>query len=800
MWITRVLVYLLLTQATISASAQTRRALLVGINTYQPEGTAAVHPAGCTYGRCDLTSFDNLNGPLNDVVAMRDVLTSPKFGFPIDKVVAVTDPILPASPLHYANLGPNQTTHDGILAVMQHYLVDDPQRDDTVVFYFAGHGSLRVNSKGTKLSLSVNGHITHADSTIVPSDAWRGAFDVRDREMTRIFNAALDKGIKLTVILDSCYSGGLTRGITFKGKQATTRWVPYDPRDINEGPDLLPSGDLRPAPTERENNPTLIFSAAQQDQSAQEVPPPDDIPRPHGAFTIALIKALQVLPANTSAATVYMRVKAYMEGSGIGDQTPSLDAGPSRRAAPLFGGSAENKGKVRAAVVTRYSDGKAQLDIGKLAGIGPNSEFTSLVSDRHGRMIKIKVTDLDGIVRSKAAVVSPVDAELSPGQVFELTKWVPAPSDPLHFWISPANLSQESLRDTINQIRASGVPLVEDPVEDLWTDVLSWDGNNWILQQAGSSSIITIGSKVSQEGLKKNLRSDAKLWVNLPPPSELARRLDLRIPDNAVQGVSDVSNADYVLAGSLNSRGSFWAWLHRAELSKRPSTQGNIDHSPGCSTSSRYPVRTDWVLVNELASVLPGASMLNKYASQLAKVHGWINLASSPTGASSENYYTLVFRNLASQAIVRDGELVRAGDRLEMMLTSPASVTEKRWIYVLDINCRGQGTLLYPVEFSENQFPNDAENGEQIHLRGAKAVEVGSPFGLDTVIVISTAQPLPDPYALNFDGVTTRGIKTQNPLGQLLSKTSRGTRGLQSAVPTDWGMSIGSLQSVRNWP
>ena len=99
------------------------------------------------------------------------------------------------------------------VAAMQKYLVDLPQRGDTVVFYYAGHGSLRLNSQGNKLSLMVNGKEVHADSTLVPADAWTGGYDVRDREMTRIFNAALDKGVKLTVILDSCHSGAFTRGI-----------------------------------------------------------------------------------------------------------------------------------------------------------------------------------------------------------------------------------------------------------------------------------------------------------------------------------------------------------------------------------------------------------------------------------------------------------------------------------------------------------------------------------------------------------------------------------------------------------
>ena len=80
---------------TITASvgvAETQRALLIGINTYQPAGTTAEHPAGCVYGRCELGSFQNLDGAVNDAEAMSDLLTSPKFGFPAGQVVLLTNP------------------------------------------------------------------------------------------------------------------------------------------------------------------------------------------------------------------------------------------------------------------------------------------------------------------------------------------------------------------------------------------------------------------------------------------------------------------------------------------------------------------------------------------------------------------------------------------------------------------------------------------------------------------------------------------------------------------------------------
>ena len=333
------------------AAAQTRRALLIGINNYQPAGTQAEHPPGCAYGRCELGAFDNLDGAVNDAEAMADLLTSPKFGFAAEDVVLLTNPdpvrpwpgvvILPAA----------QTSRDGILAAMQKYLVDVPQRGDTVVFYAASHGSLRINSKGNKLTVLVNGKYVHADSTLVPADAYTGGYDVRDREMTRIFNASLDKGIRLTVIFDSCHSGGISRGI---GPKYRERMLPFDPRDIAEAPDLLSDKQPRPAPTERKDNPALVLSAAQQDQTAKEMPLSATVTEPHGAFTAALIEALQSLPVGTSASLLYQRVKAVLEGSEVPDQVPELDANAARRHQPLFGGAAANSDKLRVAASNRW--------------------------------------------------------------------------------------------------------------------------------------------------------------------------------------------------------------------------------------------------------------------------------------------------------------------------------------------------------------------------------------------------------------------------------------------------------------
>ena len=109
-------------------------------------------------------------------------------------------------------------------------------------------------------------------------------------------------------------------------RNISERTLAYDPRDINEAPDNGSDGKERPPPTERTDNPALVFSAAQQDQTAKESPPPDTVQEPHGAFTAALIESLQVLPANAPASIVYQRVKAVLEGSGVSDEEPDLDA------------------------------------------------------------------------------------------------------------------------------------------------------------------------------------------------------------------------------------------------------------------------------------------------------------------------------------------------------------------------------------------------------------------------------------------------------------------------------------------
>ncbi len=778
------------------AAAQTQRALLIGINTYQPAGTTADHPAGCIYGRCELGTFQNLDGSVNDAQAMADLLTSPKFGFPAANVVLLTNPAPPHPSPGVVILPDSQTTRDGILAAMQKYLVDAPQKGDTVVFYDASHGSLRVNSKGNKLTVLVGGQYVHADSTLVPSDAYKGGYDVRDREMARIFNAALDKGVHLTVIFDSCHSGGISRGI---GPVYRERALAFDPRDINEAPDTLPNGQQRPAPTQRADNAALVFSAAQQDETAKEMPTGDANAEPHGAFTAALLQALQALPADTPASVVYERVKAVLEGSNVPDQEPDLDATAARREQPLFGGAAAKSDKIRAAALGTNDDGSVSLDIGRASGLGVGSEFTATTPNSAGQTVQLRITSLDGLARSSAEIVGPAGAKVAPGDLFELSKWIPADNPPLLVWLWPANLSEDQIDAAAAQVQASGAALVSDPAEQQWTHVLSWNGTNWTLQQPGAATSMNLGAPLTADTIKKNLPAGAKLWVNLPPSQELAAKLKPTGSDSAVQAAGNMSVAHYALTGVLTADGPAYAWYHKSELAAGPPSPNASPHSPGCSATSQYPVRTDWVPVGSVSAIDAAGDKLNHYSSLLAKVHGWLELANSPADASSDEYYSLALLPSSGNAPLPANQITHQGDQLKMALASDDRIIDHRWVYVLDIDCHGQGTVLYPRDYSENQFPNDAENGRQFILPGAPVLRIGPPYGVDTLIMLSTEQPLADPYVLNFEGVASRGTRgVSSPLERLLNQTSGGTRGFSGEVPTNWGIGLMTVHSAPN--
>jgi hypothetical protein len=161
--------------------------------------------------------------------------------------------------------------------------------------------------------------------------------------------------------------------------------------------------------------------------------------------------------------------------------------------------------------------------------------------------------------------------------------------------------------------------------------------------------------------------------------------------------------------------------------------------------------------------------------------------------------------HVADTGQVSPDQPVHENDRIRLALraATPVAVDDQRFVYVLDIDCQGAGTLLYPRDYSENQYPSQGDTDLQIILRHAPTIRFQQPFGLESMILLTTSQPLPDPYVLDFTGVAravTRGVPT--PFEKLLSNASSGTRGgvPDADIPTDWGIQIMPLRSIPGNP
>ena len=144
-------------------------ALVVGIETYQQP------------------SIISLPGCAHDAELMRQALMD-KFGFPAENIVTVLNA---------------QATRAGIEIAFRTQLIERAQPGDAVVFYYSGHGTQVPDDNGDEAD--------GVDEALCPTDISKKdpATWLRDDTLTEWL--AQVRTEKVTVILDSCFSGTATR-------------------------------------------------------------------------------------------------------------------------------------------------------------------------------------------------------------------------------------------------------------------------------------------------------------------------------------------------------------------------------------------------------------------------------------------------------------------------------------------------------------------------------------------------------------------------------------------------------------
>ncbi|MGA5301113.1 caspase family protein [Nucisporomicrobium flavum] len=254
-------------------------------------------------------------------------------------------------------------TRDGILEAYEQ-LISSAQPDDAAVVFYSGHGaSLETPGAGRAAILPANRRF------IVPVDMARStAADFRGItgvELSVLLSRLTARTRNVTVVLDCCYAGTMSRDGNLTAKSLIEPWtVDLDAhlrRRLREG--------LRIDLTRSLGNPYAVrVVACAPDQRANEYG--GRLGERIGVFTEALTEALAGAGnAAVSWSTLIGRVRQNVEES-VPHQRPDAE-GPSRRL--LF--ELAEKDDVGSLPVVAIGPGRVRLDGAPLFGVQPGDRF-----------------------------------------------------------------------------------------------------------------------------------------------------------------------------------------------------------------------------------------------------------------------------------------------------------------------------------------------------------------------------------------------------------------------------------------
>lgn len=360
---------LLLALASPSTADAAVRAVFVGIDTYENSRKP---------GRD--TGFDNLLGAVADVNRIKQALAR-SHGLPLDTPAAGGCRSANALSTTLTN---ECATKANILAAWNEAIAA-ASPGDTLILYFAGHGSRFIDS-------DVGDQVSRHNSTLMAHDARRDnapSGDIIDHEVRAVIDAATARGIRMVTWFDSCNSGTASRD-----GQSVSRTAP----------DLRVPG-LQPVVAPRQYGNLGAYrvhiGAAGDGEDALEV---GGVGKRAGVFTTALAAALEATP-NASFADLAARVVTDVAARTQGKQVPHAEGalratlgGPEIRL-PLFE-AAQDSGL----------PGRLRLAGGSLVGVTTGSRFQIFPSTTDA----LKASDGAPLLTARVTELTPGQAVLTP--------------------------------------------------------------------------------------------------------------------------------------------------------------------------------------------------------------------------------------------------------------------------------------------------------------------------------------------------------------------------------------------------
>lgn len=230
-----------------------------------------------------------LYGCVNDIDAIQSVLMS-RLGVPSTSIHRLA---APAGTTKTHEPAAGDPTDAAIRDALKALAGDPISEGDRVFIYYSGHGA-RVRARHQERIVS--------REAIVPVDALSGPTKrfLFDSELNAALHRIRQRTTDVTIILDCCYSAGITRSDQAP-PGAAERWIrvdeevelPADFLDANAG--RACEGNLRGL-LQSQGDDCLVVAASQSNEQALELDVPAGSGHRHGALTAALLEALSRVP------------------------------------------------------------------------------------------------------------------------------------------------------------------------------------------------------------------------------------------------------------------------------------------------------------------------------------------------------------------------------------------------------------------------------------------------------------------------------------------------------------------------
>jgi hypothetical protein len=312
-------------------------ALLVGINAY-PE----------------TSQFSALQGCVTDVELQRQLLIY-RFGFNPADVLTLTDA---------------KATRQGILAAFEEHLIKQAKPGDVVVFHYSGHGS-QVADPDKDAPDGLNSSFVPIDSAL-PADFPNTGGTVKDimgHTLFLLMSALQTENV--SIVLDSCHSGGGTRGSLRVRSRAGGAILQPDPVELDYQKQWLSRLNLAPAEFIRRRKAGVakgvVIASTKRDQLAADAPFSDFYA---GAFTYLMTQYLWQQTGTAVVNSTIPNIARNTTKASSSSQEPIYEVKPgSGNDQQLIYFTAQQSGPAEA-VITKVEGDRAELWLG---GLEPQS-------------------------------------------------------------------------------------------------------------------------------------------------------------------------------------------------------------------------------------------------------------------------------------------------------------------------------------------------------------------------------------------------------------------------------------------